>query len=170
MRILKTVILCLAFVAAVFLCSANVHSVQLHYIPDFGITQLGAPQSLDAPLFLVVLASVALGLVFGGGAALFEQTRVKLELRQAKKAEAKFREQAVTGVSELGVEREEVARLNAAISSLHRERDELVAAADQRASSERAEVESSAVPPAAAPPVEAEPPSNGDQVEEPDKT
>jgi uncharacterized integral membrane protein len=163
MRILKTVILCLAFVAAVFLCSANVHSVQLHYIPDFGITQLGAPQTLEAPLFLVVLASVALGLVFGGGAAIFEQTRVKLELRQAKKAEAKFREQAVTGASELGVEREEVARLNAEVLRLNRERDELAAASDQRESNETAEVES-------APPVEAEPPSDGDQTEEPDKT
>jgi hypothetical protein len=125
MRILKTVILCLAFVVAVFLCSANVHVVDLHYIPDIGVPQLGEPRSLGLPLFLLVLGSVALGLLLGGGGALFEQTRLRLELRQAKKAADRCREQALTADSELGVEREEVARLKAEVASLRRERDVL---------------------------------------------
>jgi uncharacterized integral membrane protein len=126
MRILKTVILCLAFVVAVFLCSANVHSVQLHYIPDIGLPQLGEPQSLNLPLFLLVLGSVALGLVLGGGGALFEQTRLRLELRQAKKAADRYHDQALSSDSELGVEREEVARLKAQPTTLRRERDALL--------------------------------------------
>ena len=85
MKTLRTVLICLLFVAAVFVSSANVHLVELVYLPAIGIENTWAPRALHAPLFVVVLGALVLGALLGGAAALFEQARLRLALRHARK-------------------------------------------------------------------------------------
>jgi len=88
-KTLRTVFLCLVFVAAVFVSSANVHVVELVYLPALGIESTWDPRSIHIPLFVVVLAALILGAVLGGATALYEQARLRLALRQARRATAK---------------------------------------------------------------------------------
>lgn len=89
MKTLRTVFLCLLFVAAVFVSSANVHVVELVYLPAVGIESTWDPRSIHIPLFVVVLAALILGAVLGGATALYEQARLRLALRQARRAAEK---------------------------------------------------------------------------------
>jgi len=84
-RTLRTLGLCLLFVAAVFISSANVHVVELVYLPGIGIESTWEPRAVHVPLFVVVLASLIIGALLGGAGALFEQARLRLALRKARK-------------------------------------------------------------------------------------
>jgi len=86
MRTIRTLLLCLLFVAAVFISSANVHVVDLVYLPGIGVESTWSPRSVAVPLFVVVLGSLIVGALLGGAGALFEQARLRLGLRQARKA------------------------------------------------------------------------------------
>jgi len=89
MKTIRTLLLCLLFVAAVFISSANVHLVDLVYLPGIGVESTWSPRSVAVPLFVVVLGSLIVGALLGGAGALFEQARLRLGLRQARKAAAK---------------------------------------------------------------------------------
>ena len=86
MKTIRTLLLCLLFVAAVFISSANVHLVDLVYLPGIGVESTWSPRSVAVPLFVVVLGSLIVGALLGGVGALFEQARLRLGLRQARKA------------------------------------------------------------------------------------
>ena len=86
MKTIRTLLLCLLFVAAVFISSANVHVVELVYLPGIGVESTWSPRSVAVPLFVVVLGSLIVGALLGGAGALFEQARLRLGLRQARKA------------------------------------------------------------------------------------
>ena len=89
MKTLRTLLLCLLFVGAVFISSANVHVVELVYLPGIGVESTWSPRSIAVPLFVVVLGSLIVGALLGGAGALFEQARLRLGLRQARKAAEK---------------------------------------------------------------------------------
>ena len=86
MKTLRTIFFCLLFVAAVFVSSANVHVVDVVYLPAVGIESTWDPRSIRVPLFVVVLAALILGALLGGATALYEQARLRLALRQARRA------------------------------------------------------------------------------------
>lgn len=74
------------FVAAVFVSSANVHVVDVVYLPAVGIESTWDPRSIRVPLFVVVLAALIVGALLGGATALYEQARLRLALRHARRA------------------------------------------------------------------------------------
>ena len=111
MKTLRAVVVCLLFVAAVFVASANVHVVEIVYLPAIGIESTWAPRALHAPLFVIVLGALLVGALLGGAAALFEQTRLRLGLRQARKAAAKAAEDSEAARAEGMRAAEEIARL-----------------------------------------------------------
>jgi hypothetical protein len=84
-KTLRTIFFCLLFVAAVFVSSANVHVVDVVYLPAVGIESTWDPRSIRVPLFVVVLAALILGAILGGATALYEQARLRLALRQARR-------------------------------------------------------------------------------------
>lgn len=123
MRVLRTVLICLLFVAAVFISSANVHLVELVYLPGIGIESTWEPRSIRAPLFVVVLGALLIGALLGGAAAIFEQTRLRLALRQSRKAAEKaasdveaVRDERARDLSEAARLRQELADARRALS------------------------------------------------------
>jgi uncharacterized integral membrane protein len=86
MKTLRTLLICLLFVAAVFISSANVHVVELVYLPGIGVESTWSPRSISIPLFVVVLGALIVGALLGSAGALFEQARLRLGLRQARKS------------------------------------------------------------------------------------
>ncbi|RMF24857.1 MAG: DUF1049 domain-containing protein [Deltaproteobacteria bacterium] len=85
MRVIRTVVIALLFIAAVFLASANVQEVSLVFLPDLPVAGWPATRSLELPLFVLVLGSLVLGVLIGGFGALFEQARLRRGLRRADK-------------------------------------------------------------------------------------
>jgi hypothetical protein len=88
-KTLRTGFICLRVVAAGFVSSAHGHVVELVYLPAVGIESTWDPRSIQIPLFVVVLAALIFGAVLGGATALYEQARLRLALRQARRAAEK---------------------------------------------------------------------------------
>ena len=111
MKILRNVLLCVLFVAAVFISSANVQLVEIVYLPATGLESGWQPRSIQLPLFVIVLGALGIGALLGGAAGLFEQGRLRLALRQSRKAEHKAVAELAEAETGLAGERETAARL-----------------------------------------------------------
>ena len=87
MQLAKAIFIILLFFFAIAFCLQNVDSVTLHYY--------GLVDNLTAPLFIVVLASVFLGILIGilGGGLTTMRLRLQLR-RQTKEAEGLRKELA----------------------------------------------------------------------------
>ena len=55
MKILRNVLLCVLFVVAVFISSANVQLVEIVYLPATGLDSGWQPRAIQLPLFVIVL-------------------------------------------------------------------------------------------------------------------
>jgi len=85
MRILRSIVLALLFIAGVFVASANVQLVELVIVPDTGIASFPAKIAIELPLFLIVIVALGAGVLLGGLAAVLEQVRLRTGLRRARK-------------------------------------------------------------------------------------
>ncbi len=103
MRVVRTVVIALLFIAAVFLASANMQTASLVLLPEVPGTGWPQIQSPDLPLFIWILGSLALGVVVGAFGALVEQARLRRGLRRSEKEKAKLS-------AELGQVQEELDR------------------------------------------------------------
>jgi len=117
MRILRNVLLCVIFVFAVFISSANVQLVEIVYLPATGLESGWEPRSIQLPLFVIVLGALALGALLGGAAGLFEQGRLHLALRQSRKTEHKAAAELASAQEILANERDAAARLRGELES-----------------------------------------------------
>jgi len=111
MKIVRNVVLCVLFVVAVFISSANVQLVEIVYLPATGLESGWQPRSIQLPLFVIVLGALGIGALLGGAAGLFEQGRLRLALRQSRKVEHKAVADLATAEASLASEREGSARL-----------------------------------------------------------
>jgi len=138
MRILRNVLLCVLFVAAVFIASANVQLVEIVYLPSTGLGSGWQPRSVQLPLFVIVLGALGLGALIGGAAGLFEQGRLRLALRQSRKAAHKALADAADAEARLVSEREgtEKLRREAEVARMEAERARRSAAATETPPSE----------------------------------
>jgi uncharacterized integral membrane protein len=84
MRILKIIAGAFLFVACVFVATANMHSVSLVFpdVPIRGWPRLGP---IEAPLFVVLLTALFLGVLITGLSTLLEQVRLRTIARRARK-------------------------------------------------------------------------------------
>ncbi len=147
MRVVRTVVVALLFIAAVFLASANMQTASLVLLPEIPGTGWPQIQSPDLPLFIWILGSLALGVVIGAFGALVEQTRLRRGLRRSEKEKEKLS-------AELGQVQEELDRCrrerDEARNQLEQIRAEQVAgAAEQDASGSETNVEETATASAA---------------------
>ena len=117
MKILRNVLLCVLFVCAVFISSANVQLVEIVYLPATGLESGWQPRSIQLPLFVIILGALGVGALLGGAAGLFEQGRLRLALRQARKGEHKAVAALATVDASLAGERETVAQLRRDLES-----------------------------------------------------
>ena len=85
MRVLRAVFGVLLFVAAVFVASANVHNVELFYLPNIDVAGWPELRSVELPLFLIVLSFLTLGVILGGLAAILQQVALRAGMRRAGK-------------------------------------------------------------------------------------
>lgn len=85
MRILRWMTVLLLFILAVLLARENDALVDLVYQPGVPFHGLEEPRSVRIPLFLLVLITLGVGGILGGGMALFQQTSLKLRLRRSEK-------------------------------------------------------------------------------------
>jgi hypothetical protein len=75
------------------------------------------PRSIQLPLFVIVLGVLAVGALLGGAAGLLEQGRLRIALRQARKAEHKAAAELASMEATLAEEREASARLRRELDS-----------------------------------------------------
>lgn len=118
MGIVRNVVLCLFFVAAVYVASANVQPVEIVYLPAFGGDSPWNARSVEIPLFVVILGALVVGALIGGITGLLEQGRLRLALRRAVRAEHKAREQLAETESSLGKEQASSHALRAELSAV----------------------------------------------------
>lgn len=85
MRIVKAIFLLLLFFFTIAFCLQNVDNVTLHYY--------GLIDNLTAPLFVVVLAAVFLGIVIGIIGGGLTSVRLRMQLRQEKKEAKELRKE-----------------------------------------------------------------------------
>jgi biopolymer transport protein ExbB/TolQ len=167
------------FVAAVFVSTANMHDVAI-LLPRVPVQGWPLAGEFHAPLFMVILTSLVIGVVITGLVTLFEQIRLRTVARRARKE----RERAMAALAptesarDIALQeqtklREELRLANAALEQVRGERDEAVQAKDAvraerdsaleaaerarrerdeaRAGAERAKIESAQTQPAASP-------------------
>ena len=90
MRVIRTAVLSLLFIAGVFLASANVHDVSLVFLPNIPIAGWPEFRSVELPLFMLVLGFLVLGVILGGFGVLFEHVRLRRALRRASRDKDKL--------------------------------------------------------------------------------
>jgi hypothetical protein len=83
-RILKIILGAALFVACVFVATANMHEVRLAF-PDVPVRGWPHVDDVYAPLFVVILSSLFLGVVLTGLSTLLEQVRLRTVARRARK-------------------------------------------------------------------------------------
>ncbi len=127
MRVIRTAVLSLLFIAGVFLASANVHDVSLVFLPNIPIAGWPEFRSVELPLFILVLGFLVLGVILGGFGALFEHVRLRRALRRASKEKDKL-------AGELGAARAEVEQAESQQSRLREELEQARAEASRLAS------------------------------------
>lgn len=117
MKILRNVILCVLFVVAVFISSANVQLVEIVYLPATGFESGWRPRTIQLPLFVIILGALGIGAMLGGAGGLFEQGRLRLALRRARKAEQQAATDRAEAETSAARERESVERLRVELQS-----------------------------------------------------
>ncbi len=127
MRVLRSILMVVFFIAGVFIAAANVHDVDLIYLPAVPLVGLTSSLSVHVPLFLIVLTSLVAGVLFGGLAAILEQARLRLGLRRARKDADRALQEEGKAVALLDNAKAEAAGLQAEIAEL---REELRAAGE----------------------------------------
>jgi uncharacterized integral membrane protein len=118
-KILRNVLLCVLFVVAVFISSANVQLVEIVYLPATGLESGWQPRAIQLPLFVIVLGALGVGALLGGAAGLFEQGRLRLALRQSRKTEHKAVADLAAAEAGLASEREGSQRLQRELEAAH---------------------------------------------------
>ena len=84
MKVLRVIFAVVLFVAAVFVSTANMHDVAI-MLPRVPVEGWPLAGELHAPLFMVILTSLVVGVVITGLATLFEQIRLRTVARRARK-------------------------------------------------------------------------------------
>jgi uncharacterized integral membrane protein len=122
-RVLKIIVGAAFFVACVFVATANMHEVRLAF-PDVPIRGWPHVDDVYAPLFVVILTSLFLGVVLTGLSTLLEQVRLRTVARRARKE----RDRATAALAPTANERDAaIAERNAAVA----ERDAISAERDR---------------------------------------
>lgn len=86
MRAIRAIFFVVLFVAAVFVASANRAAVEVVYMPQIqGLAGFEQTRAVQTPLFLLILASLLIGVLTGGLGAIVEQASLRLGLRRAGK-------------------------------------------------------------------------------------
>ena len=130
MRILKIILGAALFVACVFVATANMHEVRLAF-PDVPVRGWPHVEDAYAPLFVVILTSLFLGVVLTGLSTLLEQVRLRTVARRARKE----RDRATAALAPTARERDtavaEREALRAERDGLSAEREKLCSDAEQ---------------------------------------
>jgi uncharacterized integral membrane protein len=90
MKIVKRTLLLVLFVCGVFLATHNSQDVTLVVIPALGIAGWPAEQTIDLPLFVVILAALTAGGLLIGVVAAAERISLQTRLRRARKDVARL--------------------------------------------------------------------------------
>jgi len=117
-KILRWTAILLLFILAVFLARENDALVDLVYHPGVPLSGLEEPRSITVPLFVLVLVTLGLGGVLGGGLALFQQTSLNLKLRRREKDSARL-------TNDVAAVREKLGLVTAQLDEARREAAEL---------------------------------------------
>jgi len=127
MRVLRSIAIALLCIAGVFVASANVHLVELFYLPAANISGWPAERSVSVPLFLLVIVTLVAGVLLGGLAAVLQQVRLRTGLRRARKERDRAVAEQGKAAAMLDNAKAEADGLRAEIAEL---RDELRAAGE----------------------------------------
>jgi len=114
MKVVRTILLGLLFIAGVFLASANVQPVELVLLPNLPIDGWPAKHSVAVPLFVLVLGALVVGVLVGGLGALLQHVKLRTGLRRARKENRRQGE-------ELAGVREKLALVEAELEQARRE-------------------------------------------------
>jgi putative membrane protein len=109
---LKMVFFTLLFVVCVFVASANVHTVELVYLPHLNVEGWPERGVVEMPMFVLVLGSLVIGLLLGATGAVFEQARLRIGLRRDRHEHERLE-------AELSQSREEMKQLAADLGIAH---------------------------------------------------
>jgi hypothetical protein len=88
-KILRTVLIVVVFLAGVLMATANTARVDLVYVPELPFAAAPLARSISLPLYLLVLCVLTIGVLLGGLAAAVEQIRLRTGLRRARKENAR---------------------------------------------------------------------------------
>lgn len=137
MKIIRAILVLVLFIAAVLLASANEAAVKLVYLPELPLAGFERARSVLVPLFLVVLVSLGLGGILGGGLALFQQAALKLRVRRLDKDNARLTNDVAAAREKLGLvtaqldqSRQEAALLRTELEGPHESAAAVEAAVD----------------------------------------
>jgi len=109
---LKMVFFTMLFIVCVFVASANVHTVQLVYLPHLDIEGWPERGVVEMPMFVFVLGSLVVGLLLGATGAVVEQARLRVGLRRDHRELERTQQ-------ELSQSREEIKQLAADLGAAH---------------------------------------------------
>lgn len=121
MRVIRSILVVLLFLVGVFVANANMHSVDLTYLPSAPALGFTGGATISVPLFLVVLVTLAVGVLLGGLVAILEQAQLRLGLRRARKERDRAVEEEGKAVVLLETANEAAAGLRAEIAELREE-------------------------------------------------
>jgi uncharacterized membrane protein YciS (DUF1049 family) len=158
MKIIRAILVLVLFIAAVLLASANEAAVTIVYLPELPLAGFERARSVLVPLFLVVLVSLGLGGILGGGLALFQQAALKLRVRRLDKDNARLTNDVAAAREKLGLvtaqldqSRQEAALLRTELEGPHESAAEVEAAIDADAGRPEQDGRSDKAPPAEPP-------------------
>ena len=140
MKIIKTIIAAILFVACVFLATANMHEVDLVY-PDVPLAGWPEYGPWRVPLFVVILVTLVVGILVGGLGTLFEQIRLRTAARRARKEKDRAVATCEAAEQERGRVLGEIARTKTELESVRSQRDGAVADLERLRHESAAEVE-----------------------------
>lgn len=103
MKVVRRIGVLILFILAVLLAGANEQTVDLVYLPALPVTGFEQPRAVALPMFLLVLAALALGGILGGGLALFQQASLKMRLQRSEKDNARLTNDVAAVREKLGL-------------------------------------------------------------------
>lgn len=155
MKIIRAILVLVLFIVAVLLASANETAVELVYLPELPLAGFERARSVLVPLFLVVLVSLGLGGILGGGLALFQQAALKLRVRRLDKDNARLANDVAAAREKLGLvtaqldeSRQEAALLRTELEGPHHPEGDLETRHEETADASGQGRRSDAAPPA----------------------
>jgi len=121
MRVIRSVVMVMLFLVGVFVANANMHTVDVTYLPSAPALGLPVGATITVPLFLVVLVTLAVGVLLGGLVAILEQAQLRLGLRRARKERDRAVEEQAKATALLENANSDAAGLRAELAELRAE-------------------------------------------------